>query len=115
MLPLNIIACPSLIANNCDITCGMEYKTVCGSNGKTYANICVLKAEACAKKTTITVASEGECSGRIHRVFYTGCHKNIVPRLCSRCRGALASIVSIFAHLLRSDFSLDLETLFESA
>ena len=54
----------------------MEYKAVCGSNGKTYANICVLKAEACVKKTTITVASEGECSGRIHYHFMQSVAKN---------------------------------------
>lgn len=35
---------------------------VCGSDGKTYVNVCLLRWFACANETTTTVAFEGPCA-----------------------------------------------------
>ena len=40
--------------------------------------------------------------------------KNIVPRFCGYCGGAVHSITPIFTQLHRSGFNLKFETLFES-
>ena len=34
---------------------------VCGSDGKSYMNVCYLKKHACETGTDITVATEGKC------------------------------------------------------
>ena len=43
-----------------------------------------------------------------------GCPKIIAPRLCGYCGGVVDCIISIFTQFHRSDFNLELETLFES-
>jgi len=65
--------CPKAV-EGCDIACTADYSPVCGSDGKTYANKCILKAEACLQKKTITVTKagkclEGECFNPIDLVF----------------------------------------------
>ena len=45
----------------CNIACIKIYDPVCGTNGKTYDNECILKAEACAEKKNFTVDYKGEC------------------------------------------------------
>ena len=40
----------------------MIYRPVCGSDGKSYANDCVMEFESCISKTEINVAKQGECS-----------------------------------------------------
>jgi len=56
-------------ANNnekCDTICPMYYDPVCGSNGKTYSNDCVLGVDNCKNDSEdITVASEGECEIKV--------------------------------------------------
>ena len=46
---------------DCEINCSADYTPVCGSNGKTYANQCIMKVEACLQKKTITVIKQGKC------------------------------------------------------
>ena len=52
------------LTDACNIKCTADYKPICGSNGKTYANLCVMRAEACLQKKEITVAQEGECPSK---------------------------------------------------
>ena len=47
--------------SDCESICLMINKPVCGSNGKTYANECFLKTEACLTKSHLFVAHNGEC------------------------------------------------------
>ena len=46
----------------CRLGCPMIYKPVCGSNGKDYANKCVMEYESCSTKTIIEVTKQGKCN-----------------------------------------------------
>ena len=41
------------------------FMPVCGSNGETYNNTCLLKLESCLKNTNIQVDYEGDCSNSV--------------------------------------------------
>ena len=45
----------------CNIACPLNYDPVCGTDGNTYANECVMKSTACLKKKNIAVEYTGEC------------------------------------------------------
>ena len=45
----------------CQLVCPLEYLPVCGSDSRTYGNLCMLKAHACETKKLITVSKIGEC------------------------------------------------------
>ena len=45
----------------CDIKCTREFKQVCGSDGRTYNNECLLNRAKCVKRLFIRVASQGAC------------------------------------------------------
>ena len=47
---------------NCPKACPLIYAPVCGSDGKTYSNECMMKATACENGEDITKAHDGPCS-----------------------------------------------------
>ena len=50
---------------DCLEICTRDYSPVCGNDGKTYGNPCLLEVEACkTRNNDLKVASQGECSGK---------------------------------------------------
>ena len=45
----------------CNRQCSRIFLQVCGSNGRTYNNKCLLELDACESNTTIQVVKEGSC------------------------------------------------------
>ena len=58
-------------AVRCPRFCDRMYRPVCGSDGKTYGNECMLQLEACTVGSDVVEAHRGEC-------------KRVCPLFCSR-------------------------------
>ncbi|CAL4085562.1 unnamed protein product, partial [Meganyctiphanes norvegica] len=49
-------------SSQCNVNCGTEHASVCGSDGKTYVNLCWLTLVSCSESRNITMAHKGSCS-----------------------------------------------------
>ena len=49
------------LRTGCNRQCSRIFLQVCGSNGRTYNNKCLLELDACERDTTIQVVREGSC------------------------------------------------------
>ena len=48
----------------CPIVCTKEYDPVCGSDGRTFPNPCVVKYESCLRQKNISIVHYGHCGKR---------------------------------------------------
>jgi len=46
---------------SCGFACLLYIRPVCGSDGQTYSNECIMRKTACAKNVMITIQSNGAC------------------------------------------------------
>ncbi|CAG7734118.1 unnamed protein product, partial [Allacma fusca] len=50
----------------CGEVCTMDFNPVCGSDGKTYANECVMRTEACRTQRDLRIIYRGKCSSGVN-------------------------------------------------
>ena len=72
---------------SCNTACTREYRPLCGDNGKTYNNMCLLELDACQRNVIITVANYGQCGAdeeTTEREFFSTNSTTVTPRECNR-------------------------------
>ncbi|CAL8148206.1 unnamed protein product [Orchesella dallaii] len=50
----------------CGEVCTMDFNPVCGSDGKTYANECVMRQEGCRSRRDLRIIYRGKCSSGVN-------------------------------------------------
>ena len=63
-----------IIRRPCGLRCTREYNPVCGTDGRTYSNPCVLKAKNMCDGTNVRKAHSGRCN------YYLGNDLTFPPR-----------------------------------
>ena len=53
------------LGRRCSLHCARNNQPVCGTNGQTYQNYCLLKEAACKAGYTFTKKSNGKCGSSI--------------------------------------------------
>ena len=53
----------------CNAVCNQDFKPVCGSDGKTYTNECILRVEGCKARRSLRIIHSGVC-GRKTFLYY---------------------------------------------
>ena len=56
-----LVAVSQYVKENCNMKCKKHYEPVCGSNGKTYLNECLLKMSACINQYSVKSMTKGRC------------------------------------------------------
>lgn len=54
----------------CPQYCTLDWAPVCGSDNKTYPNLCAMQVESCEKKVMIRKQSDGECGKIRHKLKF---------------------------------------------
>lgn len=79
----------------CGEVCPMVFDPVCGSNGKTYANECLMREDSCRRQVDTRVIFQGECSSGkqidLVTVLSVSCHRMhnayVLYYTCTNCTG----------------------------
>ena len=67
----------------CNRRCSKIFSLVCGNNGRTYNNLCLLELDACQTGLDILVVQEGRCEGEIIEDIFN-VTTIVVPIVCTR-------------------------------
>ena len=43
------------------VDCPADLKPICGSDGQTYVNHCIMKVQACERRKNVTKTTDGTC------------------------------------------------------